>query len=209
MAQRKKRRPSSNRPAGGDQAARQARREERRRREEEARQRAARRRRLRNWGIIAFVVLAAILLIFVSTRPKPEVAGVERTPDKGRRHLAASETYDYRDPAPTSGPHSEGASTSCGVLDSQPPLVESVHALEHGVVVIWYQPGETAIRDALADLVEKYDSHVLVAPNPGIEKPVVATAWNRRMSFDKVDSKLREFVDTYRKRGPEQVDCPI
>jgi len=41
-------------------------------------------------------------------------------------------------------------------------------------------------------------------PHPDIDAPVVATAWNRRKSFDQPGGDVREFVDTYRRRGPER-----
>ena len=62
----------------------------------------------------------------------------------------------------------------------------------------------------LIEILNDYNSHVIVAPNPDIEEPVVATAWNRRMRFDDIDDpRIAEFADTYRNRGRERVDCPI
>lgn len=89
----------------------------------------------------------------------------------------------------------------------QPAL--AVHALEHGAVVIWYQlEREEELREPLVELLSGWDSHWVLSPNASIDEPVVATAWERRQSFDDVGEGLSDFIDTYRQRGREKVPCP-
>lgn len=176
-----------------------------------AAQRAQRMRQLRN--VAAVVVLLVALVgagLWLASRSGEELEGVERPADEGRRHLAPGETFDYDDPAPTSGPHAPGA-PPCGEYDdfSQLPLVNAVHALEHGAVILWHRPGLDEVRADLLEIMSDYDSHVIVSPNPGIDADVVATAWRRRQAYDAGDPAIAEFVDVYRQRGPERVDCPI
>lgn len=185
-------------------AKKKERREERKQREE-ARRRAKRRRRRIRDGVIAAVVLLGVgFVVFTLVKPDPEVEGVEKFSSAGRDHLASGAAYDYGDPAPTSGPHDPRA-PRCGPYDEPIPPTLAVHALEHGAVILWHRPDLDARQvTTLEDVMGRHDSHVIVAPNPGITEPIVATAWNRRMRFQSAaDPLLAEFVDTYRTRAPE------
>lgn len=197
--------------SGGNDQAKRERRLARKAAEQEAARKAAVRRQVLN--LVAFFVLGAVLGlgVWMLMKPDPEIDGVEQPEDLGRRHLAAGESYEYDHPAPTSGPHSLQAAR-CGTYTdfADIPLIEAVHALEHGAVIMWHDP-ELDLDEVgeLRDVAAEHDSHVIVAPNPGIDHPVVVTAWNRRASFDTADDPgIAEFVETYRQRGPEQVDCP-
>lgn len=203
MARKQRKKLSSEERAERD-AKKKARREERKRREE-ARRRAKRRRRRVRDGIIAAVLLGGVgFVVFTLVKPDPEVEGVEKLANQGRDHLASGATYDYEDPAPTSGPHDPRA-PRCGTFREPIPLTLAVHALEHGAVIVWHRPDLDAGQvSTLEDVIGRHDSHVIVAPNPGITEPIVATAWNRRMRFRSADDPvLAEFVDTYRRRAPE------
>ena len=191
---------------GGAAEAKRQRRLERKEREAAARRRAARRRRIRNVALLAVVVVGLGAGAWFVLGFDPEVAGVERLRSQGRDHVPAEQaTYDA--PAPTSGPHPASA-PSCGATSTPLDLGLAVHALEHGAVVVWYQPerGEE-LREPLLEILGEWDSHWILSPNPGIDDPVVATAWNRRKAFAGAGEGVRDFVDTYRGRGPERVDC--
>lgn len=155
--------------------------------------------------------MAAVLVVavgagaFVLFRPDREVDGVIKPANRGRGHIAAA-TYDA--PTPTSGQHSASA-PACGSASQGLALDLAVHALEHGTVVVWHRPDiNDDLRDDALDVLGEWDSHWILSPNPDIDEPFVATAWNRLKTFDQPDVAFREFVDTYRKRGPERVDCP-
>lgn len=173
--------------------------------------RVARRRQARTWGVIALAVVAGGILLFFATRPKPEVEGVEKLANQGRGHVDTGTPVSYDSDAPTSGDHYGDSSTPCGSYTETPDMGALVHSLEHGAVVLWYRPDVgDEVQSSLEDIMDRYDSHVIVAPNAAIKEPVVATAWNRRLRFtDPDDPKLAEFVETYRRRAPEDVDCPI
>lgn len=196
--------PKDSARAAAEQAKRE-RRLERQRLEAAARHRSARRRRLRNvigGGAAIAAVAVGAWLVF---RPDAEVAGVRKLASDGRGHVAGA-TYDTA--TPTSGDHNSSA-PACGRRTEPLALDLAVHALEHGAVVVWYRPDiADDLRADTASLLREWDSHWILSPNPGIDAPLVATAWNRLMTFDEPGPKLREFVDTYRRRGPEQVDCP-
>lgn len=201
------------RPADAEKvAAKKARRAERQQREAEERARKARRAKLRGYGNAGAGLIAlslVVLLVFNAVKPGPEIEGAERMPDRGSQHVAPGEPVSYGTPTPTSGTHAS-TSARCGVITAGLPLEFAVHDLEHGVVVVWYRPDlEDVLLPDLRILIEQWDSHVIVAPNPGITEPIVATAWNRLQRFDAVGPGLAEFIDVYRNRGPESVPCDI
>ena len=187
-------------------ADKQARRLERKRQEEEARRRAARTRRLRRVALYVVAVAVVVAGAFFLFRPDPELAGVERPRSEGGGHASAGEALSYDDPAPTSGRHAPSA-PGCRIYSEPLAPQLAVHALEHGAVILYHQPDDTETALALEEVAAEWDSHVIVAPNDGIDAAVVATAWNRRKSYDGVEPEVREFIDTYRQRGPEKVDC--
>lgn len=186
--------------------AKRQRRLERKQQQAVARRRAALRKRIRNIGIAAVIAVVVIVGAFFAFRPDPEVEGVVKPPDRGRGHTANA-TYDTD--TPTSGPH-DASAPRCGPASQGLALPLAVHALEHGAVVVWHQPDiDEELRGDALDILREWDSHWILSPNPGIDEPFVATAWNRLKPFDEAGEGLREFVDVYRNRGPERVDCPV
>lgn len=187
------------------QEQKRQRRFERQRQEADARRRATRRRRLRTGALVAAVLLIVGVGAFLAFRPAAEVEGVTTPPNRGRGHVTAA-TYDT--PTPTSGSHRASA-PACGPTSQPLALDLAVHALEHGAIVVWHRPDlDEDTRAEALEVLREWDSHWILSPNPRIDEPFVATAWNRLKAFDQPDEGLREFVDTYRQRGPEKVDCP-
>jgi hypothetical protein len=152
------------------------------------------------------VVLAVVVLLvggWFLFKPGPELVGVERPHDDGRGHVQAA-TYDG--PTPTSGQH-RSASPPCGVSQQVLPLDLAVHALEHGVVVFWYDESQPELAQELGEVVDNFRSHVIVSPSINLESDIVATAWNRRVDITNGSTEAQEFAETYRQRGPESVPC--
>lgn len=209
---KKQQKPPSRKPNAAKIAAKKERRAERQKQEAQERARKARKAKLRRTGFaVAGVTALSIvgLLLFNQVRPGPEIEGVERPTDLGSRHVDPSESINYPTATPTSGAHAV-SSARCGLITVGLPPGFAVHSLEHGVVVVWYRPDlEESLLPELRTLLGQWDSHVIVAPNPGITDPIVATAWNRLQRFEGVSAGLSEFIDVYRQRGPESVRCDI
>ena len=191
------------------QAAKRERRNDRKLAEARTKQLAARKRRLRvGLTVLAGVVAvgAAGFLIVQKAIPS-ELPGVTSQPNEGRAHVASGETVAYATATPTSGTHSVN-SPRCGVLDQQLPPEFAVHALEHGGVVIWHQPtlGDDVV-SGLREIVNRFDDRVILSPNDRLTDPVVATAWLRLKAYDGADPEIADFIETYRNRGPENVQC--
>jgi len=206
----KKRRPAKKPVDAQKQAEKRARREERKRAEAKAKQREAQRRRLRTAlaAVVGVAVVAAIGFAIFPRLVPPELEGVSQPTDDGRAHVAAGQAASYATPTPTSGSHSP-SSAPCGIFNQPVPLEFAVHSLEHGSVVIWYQPGLAEDRvSSLSEIVDRFDDRVTLSPNVELTDPIVATAWNRLKAYESVDPEIEDFIDTYRARGPESVRCP-
>lgn len=107
----------------------------------------------------------------------------------------------YASDPPTSGPHQVGPPVE-GVVDEPISRPVQVGILERGDVLLQHRadlaPTEVSALEALAG------PGVVVAPNPGLTQPVVATAWLFKRACTSVDvDALRQFVDERAGRGPE------
>ena len=142
-------------------------------------------------------------VIWNELQPGPELADVEKLRDDGRGHVVGA---SYSSDTPTSGAHDSRA-PRCGVYSTPLEPSLAVHALEHGAVVLWYQIDSPELAVDLAEVADEWDSHVIITSSTTLDEPIVATAWNRRKTYTEVTTDLADFIDTYRRRGPEQVSC--
>lgn len=117
-------------------------------------------------------------------------------------HVLGPETaVEYTSQPPTSGPH-QPSPPADGALDEPLPGPIQVGILERGDVLIQYQPS-LAPADVEA-LVALAGDGVVVAPNPDLEDPVVATAWVHKRTCGAVDADaLQRFIDERAGHGPE------
>ncbi|MGH8928511.1 MAG: DUF3105 domain-containing protein [Acidimicrobiia bacterium] len=183
--------------------------------EAEARRLAAA-RSLRNRRLVIGAVVTVILvgaLVFFATRPEPEALNnVETFPDQGQAHLdPSSPAPEYNSDPPTSGPHAPAAA-ACGIYRTAVPDINLVHDLEHGVIVIYYNPDTAGDgREALEDFVRGAGTHAIVVPREGMESPIVLTAWRHLLRLDSFDrAAIRGFYGRYAQFGPERgVGCPL
>ena len=192
---------------------------------------------LPDWRLLAIggVLLVGVILIVAVI-----VLGGGRNPNEGVTltndgTLHVSVGVDCRDPGQqndqtgcgadpysslpaASGPHWEPSGVAnWGVYSTPQPETQLIHNLEHGGIVIWYDP------DAIdADGIEQLESYVesqvaqgqggrfkfIVSPWGGREdlpSPVVATAWRHMLELDAVDmDAIRGFADAnYLRWAPE------
>lgn len=132
----------------------------------------------------------------------------ETLPDEGRAHIPDEWVYAYRSDPPTSGPHYV-VPTAPGFYTAPQAYGHLVHALEHGNVVIYYDPkrvSETAVA-SLRQLAVRYQDPfggVIVTPRSDPQYEVIATAWTHRVRMAKYEAKtMQKFIDAYRAKGPE------
>jgi hypothetical protein len=110
---------------------------------------------------------------------------------------------------PSSGNHTDQRA-AYGFLGEPIVAENAVHNLEHGAVVIWYQPGDPALAGQVNQLVGQVGSEcVLAGSYLYMDFPVAATVWGRVLPLETFDAAaLTAFIDAYRgKVGPEAGVC--
>ena len=138
------------------------------------------------------------------------VAGcqLEEFPEEGNAHVET--TVDYGTNPPTSGDH-HPIPAEDGAYTGAPDTEALVHSLEHGRIVIQFDPAaRDSVKGDLKALFDELQYHVILTPNEtGMPFEVAATAWThslgcRQMNervFDAIRAFHAEFVD----QGPEFV----
>jgi hypothetical protein len=131
---------------------------------------------------------------------------VDARTDEGRTHKPGV-TYSVNPPA--GGDHDSRPSPA-GFYDltNAPADGHLVHSLEHGFVVVWYQPAgvSAATLDGLRELVRSR-RWVLAVPRPSLAAPLAATAWHRRLLCPQdvgVQGLIDTFVRAFRDKAPEK-----
>src|SRR6266536_3484487 len=202
----------------------------------------SRRRYLRNaaYGLVALAVIGAIVYGTTRTKHGAALSAQERTlldqaasqaeaagcapvqtipayagaPDQahiGTQVASPPPLSSYPSTPPASGPHNPSPQ-GAGVYSSPPPVYSTIHSLEHGAAIVWYDPS------ALGQELERIKSffngaatsdHVIVAPYsypdqgaagklPG-GKQMVMVAWHHVESCDRPSlAAAFDFVAHYR-----------
>jgi hypothetical protein len=166
-------------------------------------------------GVLVVGVVLIVLALVVFSKPDPGV-GVAQ-PDKGGTHVSdgtdvrASDPTAYGSLPATSGPHWADPD-SWGVYTSPQPESQVIHNLEHGGIVVWYQPAQLDSA-ALTQLTQWANQQlrgaqfkVILSPWAGADfgHPIAATAWNYLLYQDALDlGQLSSFVQAHYQRSPE------
>jgi hypothetical protein len=133
--------------------------------------------------------------------------------DEGNTHLKPSDPVPhYGTNPPTSGDHIVPPLMQAdGAYSAFPQPVRFVHSLEHGRIEIQYSP-DLPEKDQLAlkGVFDESPDGMLLFPNPDMPYEVATTAWTQLMGCKTYDGDatldaIRDFRDTYRGRGPENV----
>jgi hypothetical protein len=158
-------------------------------------------------GLIAIV--AALAVVFWP-QPRAVVTGgpVEVMPT--RNHMPDGALVEYSTNPPTSGDHWAAAS-QWGVYNQAPPDQRLVHNLEHGGVIISYDPGalDQATIDRIKDVtrsLNRTQACAISTPRDNLPEgqPIALTAWGVLVTLDRFDAQaIREFYNEHRANGPE------
>lgn len=159
-------------------------------------------------SIAASAGVLTLVIVFVVTSATPKVdpasinvAGLNTFDDLTAVHVADGTTVDYEADygmnPPAGGNHWQYW-LNCGVYTEPQQNENAVHALEHGAIWITYNPDEVTEDDITAMRENLPDTYVLISPYPGLQAPVVASAWGNQVELDGVDdSRLGDFVEKF------------
>ena len=165
------------------------------------------------------VVGVVILVVFFLFGGSSSSAVGERQVDDGGGHIAdGSAGSGYSSVPATSGEH-WNTPANWGVYPPASPVQEAqiIHNLEHGGVVIWYQPGNASDEDvaALTEYVQQQIQSakfkVILSPWTGEDfgHPIAVTSWNWLLYQDQADvDQIRAFLDDHYGDAPEPFGGP-
>jgi Protein of unknown function (DUF3105) len=157
--------------------------------------------------IVAAVVVAVIVafVVFVVADMRQQAAseppsGVEEFEVPTRDHTEAEVSYEQS--PPVGGDHNP-IWQNAGFYEEPVRDENAVHTLEHGAVWITYSPDlPQEGKDRVREIVSGQDC-VLASPFPGLDAPVVASAWGKQLRLEGADDpNLERFVRAYQ-RGPQ------
>ena len=181
-------------------------------------------------GVLVVGVLILVLVLLLGGGPAENV-GIQQ-PNDGGAHVSPG--VDCRDPAQqnastncgtdpysslpaTSGPHWDPSGiANWGVYSTPQPETQLIHNLEHGGIVIWYDPDalDAASVGTLANYVDQQTASgisgrykFILSPWGGsdpLPAPVVATAWRWNLGLDTADTDaIDEFARAHYGDAPE------
>jgi hypothetical protein len=177
-------------------------------------------------GVLLVGVILIVLVVAMGSAPDPNLG--ELQPNDGGTHVTPG--TDCRAPdAPcgpdpyssipaTSGPHWDPSAVgNWGVYSTPQPETQLIHNLEHGGIVIWYDPEllEDADVEELTAYVEgQVDTGIggrfkfILSPWGGEEDlggAIALTAWRHLLKLDALDmDAVRAFADAnYLRHAPE------
>lgn len=136
------------------------------------------------------------------------IGDVEQFESQGRNHVSYEVAYEQT--PPLSGPHSEDW-VNPGYYEEQQPAERLVHSLEHGAVVVYYDP-EAITEEGRSDLQKRASTYTgtwtsfIAVPTPeeSPEAPYTLTAWRHRLRLSEYDpDAVTAFLAEYLGRGPE------
>lgn len=155
--------------------------------------------------------------IVLPTRPLP--AAGPGTPvlgtavlDEGKTHVPDGTTITYKSYPPSSGSH-YSKPASYGFSATEIPEGNLVHALEHGAIILYYQPGLPAstiqqIQAAYTTLPPaKYGTvKMVITPYAKLQTPVAVVGWARVLTLPSFDyNSISTFYQEWVDKGPEDV----
>jgi hypothetical protein len=175
-------------------------------------------------GVLLAGVLVVVLVLLLGSGSNPN-AGVAQA-DDGATHITDGATCrenptscgvsenPYSSLPATSGPH-WGQVANWGVYTTPANESQLIHNLEHGGIVIWYDPSlDAASVDTLVRYVETQTASgvsgrykFILTPWGGADplgSPVVATAWRYTLELETADTGvIGEFARARYGRSPE------
>lgn len=130
----------------------------------------------------------------------------------GQPHLPPGTPANYNSTPPYAGPH-WSQPLRCGIYEQEQQFEPMVHTMEHGAVILYYQPlvheaDEIAAMHVVASSLLNDGTRLIMVPSLRLGSPVVLTSWGRLLAMDEFEEDtLRGFIDAFEGDAPEDVGC--
>jgi hypothetical protein len=144
----------------------------------------------------------------------------QRQVDDGRSHIQEGIAGGpYHSIPATSGPHWSSADSPgpWGIYPTAQPQERMLHNMEHGGIIIWYEPsrldkaGVDALKSWVQQQITSSQFKVILTPwsGPDFGHPVAVTAWNWLLYLDTANTdSIRAFLDAHYGQAPEPFGGP-
>ena len=189
---------------------------------------------------IAVVIIAAVAFFIINERAgdnavteAPEGVSVadagcdpiEEQDEEGNEHVEAGTDVEYETSPPTSGDHWPPENVAdAGFYPGEVPEESLVHNLEHGQIVIWYDPDATSeAKDDLKQFTESQNDFdalpagsstqpIITVPYADVPegKSFVLTAWTQSQACSAYSpDAINAFREKFQGRSPEPIAPPF
>ncbi len=124
-----------------------------------------------------------------------------------RDHVPDRTKIQYNSNPPAAGAH-YAQPQDAGIYTVPPADGHLVHSLEHGAIILWYNPNELS-KEQITQLENIFKSISLdkkiMTPLINLDVPIALTSWGRIIKLKSIDEKqIKSFFETNYDRGPEQ-----
>ena len=131
----------------------------------------------------------------------------QAVPVLSRDHVPDGTKIQYNSNPPAAGAH-YAAPQDAGIYTTPPADGHLVHSLEHGAIILWYNP-KMPSKDQIKQLTDIFKniglSKTIMTSRDSMDVPVAVTSWGRILKLKTIDEKqIKTFFETNYDRGPEQ-----
>ncbi len=168
-------------------------------------------------GAVVIGLVAVVVALLFGGSSSAYAGTIE--PDGGRTHIAdGTQGGPYTSVPATSGPHWQDPA-NWGVYTLGSPLAESqsIHNLEHGGIVVWYQPDKVSaadiskLEDYVTGKVASSQFKFILSPWTGQDfgHPIAVTAWRWLLYLDAANTDaIDQFAAAHYGKSPEPLGGP-
>lgn len=157
-------------------------------------------------GIATIVIMAGGIALVSNTGPsaKPLLGQAVQV---SQGHVPTGTPLQYSTNPPAGGQHYD-TTAHAGFYDTGnlPADGNLVHSLEHGAVILWYNPKKLSQGqiNKLKDIFNQTSGKGIMAPRNSMDVPVGLSSWGQVLKLTKIDEKqVKAFFVTNGGRGPE------
>ncbi len=154
---------------------------------------------------VAILIGAVFLMTKQDERLNRPLMGQE-VKVESRSHVPDGTRITYNSNPPAAGEH-YATTAHAGIYDKAPEDGNLVHSLEHGAVILWYNP-KLLSKEKIETLKNIFNQTVgkgIMASRESMDVPVAVSSWGRVLKLKTIDMKqIKAFFETNMNRAPEQ-----